>query len=915
MSISDPDRHAELKRLFLKALALQGAERDAFLLRDCPDLTLRQEALALLRAHDDADTGFLGQPPRLPCPADETRLGLERGWRVLRELARGGMGVVYLAERADGAYQQQVALKLLAPGSLPDEESLLRLKLERQILARLDHPNIARLLDGGTTEHGAPYLVMEYVEGERIDRWCQSHRLDLAARVTLFLKVCAAVSYAHRNLVVHRDLKPSNILVRTDGEPKLLDFGIAKELSVDSEQTRAGAQLLTPRYASPEQVRGESVSTLSDVYSLGVVLYELLTGRSPYGKAVELPAALARAVCEIDPDTPSTTLRNSVGADTPSLRPAGLKGDLDAIVLRCLRKLPEQRYGSVEALIDDLQAWRGGRPVAARRGSRVYRLRRFAQRHWAALGSAAAVLVLVAVFVLQLAQQLEATRLERDRSDRTLAFVTELFRVADPSEARGSSVTVREILDRGAQVLEQDRSLEPPARASMLHTLGAVYRQLGLATAADKALESALVQAAAQDLASVRIALAGLRVDQGRFDEANALLDQAETDPQVRGSPRLRSSLLHQRGDAALRQGKLDQAEAPLEAALELRRRLHGEQSREVAEVLTALGSLRRDRGQFDLAETHYRTALAILQALGVDAWSRAKLTNNLAMIAGDRGQSEIAEQHFGEALEFMRQAVGEDHALIAAGLGNVASMRMRRGDYAGAQPMFERALAIRRSSLGESHPLTGTSLSNQAYVRFCHGDFEAALGEMQQALDLQSAGFGAGHPHVLNTLRNLAALQFARGELDAAQAHSGQILEQGSSTVGAEHPVLLQAQARRHFISCLRGDCNLSAFETVAQAHVDKLGAEHAEAGESLVQLATMQYLQASPGACETNIRAEQALRKHLPDAHWDRRLLDWLQARCTHASDASAVAGLVARYGEQHPLVRALRAASPAS
>jgi serine/threonine-protein kinase len=910
---TDP-RHALVKRLFSEALARSEDRRAAFLTEACSDAALRAEVESLLQAHAEADTGFLSEPPRLPATIDETRLGLERGWRVLRELARGGMGVVYLAERADGAYQQQVALKLLAPGSLPDEESLLRLKLERQILARLNHPNIARLLDGGTTEHGAPYLVMEYVEGERIDRWCQAQGLGLQARVDLFLKVCTAVSYAHRNLVVHRDLKPSNILVRLDGEPKLLDFGIAKELSVDSEQTRAGGQMLTPRYASPEQIRSEPVSTLSDVYSLGVVLYELLTGRSPYGKAVEQPPALARAVCEIDPDAPSTARRNNEHADTPSLKPAGLKGDMDAIVLRCLRKTPEQRYSSVEALMEDLQAWREGRPVAARRGSGVYRLRRFARRHWVALGSAAAVLALVALFVLQLSQQLEATRLERDRSDRTLAFVTELFRVADPSEARGSSVTVREILDRGAQVLEQDRSLEPPARASMLHTLGAVYRQLGLAAAADKALESALAQAAPRDLATLRVALAGLRVDQGRFDEANTLLDQAEADPHASESQRLRSRLLHQRGDAALRQGKLDQAEAPLEAALQLRRRLHGEQSREVAEVLTALGSLQRDRGQLALAEQHYRDALSILQSLGVDAWSRAKLTNNLAIIAGDRGASDVAEQHFGEALEFMRQAVGEDHALIAVGLGNVASMRMRRGDYAGAQPMFERALAIRRSSLGETHPLTGTSLSNLAYVRFCHGDFETALGEMQQALELQSSVFGAGHLHVLNTLRNLAALQFARGELDAAVANSGQLIEQGSSTVGAEHPMLLQAQARLHFIGCLRGACDLPAFESAAQAHVDKLGVEHAEAGESLVQLATMQFLQASPSACQTTARAEQALRKHLPDAHWDRRLLAWLQERCTGASDGSAVADLAARYGEAHPLVRALQASTAA-
>jgi tetratricopeptide (TPR) repeat protein/predicted Ser/Thr protein kinase len=913
------ERHARLKALFHGALERDGAARADWLAQACGgDAGLRAEVDALLAAHFEAPTDFLSGPgpvaPAMP-GVDPEQLGRERGWRVIRPLGRGGMGVVYLGERADGAYTQQVAIKLLDPALVPDREAVLRLQLERRILAQLNHPNIARLLDGGAAASGAPYLVMEYVEGERLDRWCEARGLDARARVALFLKVCEAVAYAHRNLVVHRDLKPDNILVTPEGEPKLLDFGIARLLGEDTGLTQEAGARLTPRYASPEQVRGGSTSTLSDVYSLGVVLYELLCGQSPYAGAVASGPQLGHAIAEVEPLPPS----QRVAPDSAAGRARGeLRGDLDAVVLRCLRKEPEARYAGVEALAADLQSWLERRPVTARRGGRLYRWRRFARRHWLALAAAAAVLVLSVAFVFELARQLEATRIERDKNARTLAFVTDLFRVVDPSEARGSSVTVREVLDRGAELLQGDTGLEAPVRQSLRSTIGAVYRQLGLYTRAEAMLQQAHADSTAapgRERAAVQVLLAALRTDQGRYDEALALLDEA--DAALRGDPQapaeLRSRERYQRGELALRQGRFAEAEAPLREALALRRRLHGEPSREVAEALTALASVERDRGHLDQAQESYARALAMLEARNTDPWSRAKLKNNLAVVAGDRGDFAGAEVHMREALELLRAAVGDDHVLVAVGLGNVGSMLSRRGAHAEAEPLLARAHEIRRAQLGEAHPLTGTALSNLAYGQFALGRFEAAQEQFERALAVQEAGFGGGHLHTLGTLRNLAALAFARGDLAGARRWNQRLQAQGLPTLGGEHPFLLQAQVRLAVLECLEQPCAIPALREAVAAHEARLGAAHGEVGESLAALAAVERLQGDVAACATAARAEQALAAQAAPGHWDRQLAAAVLAACGGGDEKAALAPLRERFGAAHPWLRRWATVTP--
>ncbi|HKD18434.1 MAG TPA: serine/threonine-protein kinase, partial [Thermoanaerobaculia bacterium] len=384
-----PEEWRRVKAILEDALEHPEDERHSYIDRACgEDLDLREHVRALARAAE-GDGGMLDATDAVAAgaevPEPPGRAGERVGAYALEaEIARGGMGVVYLARRADAEFQKKVAIKLMRPG-LIGEADLRRFKSERQIAAALDHPNIARLLDGGTTAAGEPYFVMEYVEGRPLLEFCRSHRLPPRARLDLFRRICDAVQYAHQHLVVHRDLKPGNILVAEDGTPKLLDFGIAKLMSGPegiTEPTATFERVLTPEYASPEQVRGRPVTTASDVYSLGVILYELVTDEKPYRIESSDPAELVRLVCERDPDRPST-------------RTAGLSGDLDAIVLKAMRKEPEQRYRSVAALSDDLGRYLEGHPVEARRGSAGYRARKFVRRH--RVGAAATALVVLAL--------------------------------------------------------------------------------------------------------------------------------------------------------------------------------------------------------------------------------------------------------------------------------------------------------------------------------------------------------------------------------------------------------------------------------------------------------------------------------------------------------------------------------------
>ncbi|MEM9597659.1 MAG: serine/threonine-protein kinase, partial [Acidobacteriota bacterium] len=499
-------RWGEVRAVLDEALDLPAHARREYVDRECGDPELHRLVVSYLVAYDD-DATFEGQGPGAAPLADLARqrfdaaqgVDLPAGhgvgsYRVIRRLGQGGMGTVYLAQRGDDAYSKQVAVKLLRYAWAGDEQ-LSRFRRERQILADLEHPSIAQLLDGGSTPEGQPYLVMEYVDGRPIDEHCRREELGLDARLALFQKVCDAVQFAHQNLVVHRDLKPSNILVTPAGEPKLLDFGIAKILGPERFAetvlpTRTGLTPMTPAYASPEQVRGQAITTASDVYSLGVLLYQLLTGDLPYRFEGGDLDAMVEAICHHEVRTPSSRVvrvpePKDIPAEAGTLR-RRLRGDLDAIVLKALAKETEHRYATAEQLADDIRRVFARQPVRARRGTLVYRSAKFLRRHRLGLAATAAVFGVLVISILVLLDQRRAVMdernravRERNRSETVTHWMVELFELPDPGRSLGRRVTALELLDKSSLSIREDLAAEPGLLAELLGTLGETYANLG----------------------------------------------------------------------------------------------------------------------------------------------------------------------------------------------------------------------------------------------------------------------------------------------------------------------------------------------------------------------------------------------------------------------------------------------------
>jgi serine/threonine-protein kinase len=803
----DPATWQRVRELFLAALERDAAERAAFLDGACGgDGGVRREVERLIAAHERAGS-FLEGPTRPdaafveeddePLPAGR-RLG---AYRVVRQLGRGGMGAVYLAERADEEYRKQVAVKLIKRGM--DSEAVLRhFRGERQILASLEHPNIARLLDGGTTEEGLPYLVMEYIEGEPIDRYCDARQLSITERLELFRQVGAAVSYAHQRLVVHRDIKPSNVLVGPDGVPKLLDFGIAKildpELSGDAmAPTATVSGLMTPAYASPEQVEGRPATTLTDVYSLGVVLYELLTGRRPYVLRSGSLAEAALAVCTVEPERPSAAISRPPRADGDGREPTAeavsrpregsperlrrrLSGDLDNICLVALRKDPARRYRSVEHLCDDIRRHLAGLPVSARQETLGYRLGKFVKRHRAAVGAAAAFLALAVAFVANTVVQSARVARERDRAERVAAFLTDLFKVSDPSEARGNTVTAREVLDKGAASVARGLEDQPEVRAALLDTMGGVYANLGLYRTAKPLLEQAIalrrgvLGAEHPDVGRSLNALGKVTYGMGDYPGSERLFRQslaiAERDG-TRDSEAV-AGVLNNLGNALGEQGKYEEGIAAHREALAIRRRLYGNEHPRVAESLDSLALLLRWSGETAQAAPLYRQSLAMRRKLlGNDHPDVARNLDRLASALFARGDDAGAERYYRESLALKRRLFGDEHPETALCLHNLAGVVQTRGDLATAEELYREALARQRRLLGNEHPDVALTLSNLASLLSEAGKDAEAETAGREALALRRKLFGPDHPNVAFTMTNVARSLRRLGRLAEAES------------------------------------------------------------------------------------------------------------------------------------------------
>jgi serine/threonine-protein kinase len=797
----EPHRWQQVRSLFQAALVAEPAHRTAHLAAACGgDAELRAEVESLLAAYQEA-AGFLSSPAEeAPEPLSLQRIG---PYQVAQRLGAGGMGVVYLGLRADGEYQRRVAIKVLKPG-LDSEEVIRRFRTERQILAALEHPNIARLLDGGTTEHGLPYFVMEYVEGRPIDVYCQEDRLALRQRLELFLTVCSAVELAHRNLVVHRDLKPGNILVTADGMPKLLDFGIAKLLnpelsSVALGATAVGLQPMTPDYASPEQVRGEHVNTASDVYSLGVLLYELLTGRHPYRSQASDPAEIRRLVTDQEPRKPSL----AAAPGEPLARQ--LAGDLDNIVLKALRKEPSRRYASVEQLAEDIRRHLSGQPVLARPGTWGYRASKFVQRHRMGVATAAALLLAVlsfgigmSVLAARLARERDHAEQEQQRAEQVTAFLTRTFEISDPGRSNGETVTARALLDEGVRRLLPELTGQPEVQADLQTTIGTIYQRLGLPDRAQPLLEASrdtrrrLYGDGHPKLADSLSGLAAVEEDRVNFPQAIDMTRQAlairrrwygdEHETVARS--------LNHLGMLLRRQGHLPAAERNLRSALTLRRHLPGPPPLDVAESLNDLGVVLWEQGRYTEAEQEAREALALRRRVhGPVHVEIADTLNLLAAIRAASGDWPQAENLMRQALEMRRRLYQGDHPRLAESLNNLGALLKDRGRPDEAEPVLREALAMRRRLFGNKHPSVATTLANLGWIALAHQEGEAAERLFQESLEIRVQTLGQNHSLVSDSLSGKATALEKEGKLGEAEETLRETLRIRRSVLGDQHP------------------------------------------------------------------------------------------------------------------------------
>ena len=760
------DRLAEIDRLFDEALNLEPERRRAFLASAAAgDPTLAADVQRLLDAYDQHDLplDFSGSVAQAwsalrdagmddhrdrPIP-EGTRFG---AYRIVREIARGGMATVYLAERDDGAFDQRVALKLL-PLAFADVGARQRLHRERTILARLQHPNVCRLLDGGADEWGRPFLVMEFVDGVAIDGYCDAHHLTNDDRIRLVAAVAEAVAAAHRSLIVHGDLKPSNILVTPEGRVKLLDFGIARLLDPGETDGPTARRLMTPAWASPEQLRGEPLSTASDVFQLGLLLEALLIGRR---RPERIEGERGR-----------------------------LRGDLETIVSKALEADPAVRYESAAAFAADLERHLAGRPILARPQTLAYRTSRFLRRH--RLGAAVGALLVVGVVAGAAAAAYQSVVAGRERvaaeraaerAARVSDFLVEVFEVSAPERALGTEVTARQLLDRGVQRIDQ-LNPDPALKASLLGTMGRAYRSQGSYDRAAELFERVLEDrrtATPPDPAAIATALHDLgtvRHYQTQFDAARALFDEALSLRRASGraeDPRL-ADTLHQRGAVQMATGHLEPAEQDLREALTMMRRLRGSGDPSVAAVLVDLGRLLTHQHRVAEAAPLLEEAVAIRRlALGTrhPAYSASLLALGTNLDA--RGLDADAIPLLREAAGITEAVYGPDHPTTVSRVNTLAVRLFDHSAYDEALTLFQRVHDASRQRLGDRHALMGGYAFNLGTTCYELRRLDDAELWLRRSLQIREATRAPHSSETLATLNQLALTLFRMGRHGEAE-------------------------------------------------------------------------------------------------------------------------------------------------
>ena len=696
--------------MFESATDLPENEQIKFIEDHCHDPEMKEELLDLLEVEQESTTYFDSLSSQLIEPAFDEFIDLPpssgkvNNYKILRKLGRGGMGSVYLAERSDKSFTNNVAVKILRRG-LDSDDILYRFKIERQILAQLNHPNITHLLDGGLTSDGRPYFVMEYVKGKPITTYCNDHQLTINERLNLFIRVCDAIVYAHQNLIIHRDLKPGNIFVTDDGNVKLLDFGIAKLIDKKTGQFgtvhTTGQRFMTPEYSSPEQIRGRQINTASDTYQLGLVLYKLLTDQSTFTFNDDSLVERERVILEQYPDAPSVTFSNLTEekkheiaqkrTTSPKKLYGKLKGDLDAIILKCLQKEPDKRFSSVLELKEDILRYLDGMPVQSRGDSFKYKAEKFFKRNKVPSGIAAGFVVMTLLFGFfynhSITEQRNQAQREAMKATQVTNFLIDLFEANDPTITGGEDLTAWELLEYGEERIEILEG-QPEVQAQMFDVTGQIYRKVG------------------------------------EFEKSEKFLNKA----------------------------------------LDLRKELYGEQDEETISNFDKLGLLLSDQGRFAEADSLLRYALEIRRNTpALEYVYTANTKSNLAYVLRRTGDYDEAEQMYRRSYEIRQEEYGNKHELTIESLSSLGVTLLNLADYDEAEDIFREVLDLREELLGPVHPDLAMSYNNLGALLLLVGKFEEATRMFEQSLDMRKQLFGQVHPKVALTTNNLA---IAHGEL-----------------------------------------------------------------------------------------------------------------------------------------------------
>ena len=807
----DRARWELIQSIFHEALEYPASERSSFVANSChDDPSLIEEVARMLREVDSDDSVLDCEFPSLArALMDESAAAAVSrkfgAYRLKKLLGEGGMAVVWLAERED--IGSKAAIKILRDASLSPTRRRLFAR-EQQTLAQLNHPSIAQLYDADMLADGTAYFVMEYVEGETLTDYCRKKKTSLEQMLRLFRSVCEAVSYAHTQAIIHRDLKPSNILVKDDGNAKLLDFGIAKRIADLQEQpkhTKTTPWLMTPAYAAPEQIRGEQVGTRADVYALGVILYELLAGKLPYDLSNQTPGQVEHIIDQQDPWPPSVAAKQN--STWLRISNANWK-ELDVLCLTAIHKDMQRRYASVEALIRDIDHYLKREPLEARPDSVLYRTSRFVSRHRAALSQAALVLtiilLLIAFVTVRLARARTRVLAAAARTQRIQNFMLTLFDEGDREAGSSNSLSATMLVDRGVQEARAFNT-DPQTQSELYQTLATIYQKLGKFDRAEPLLRSALklervrAEGDTPDSARAMVALGLLRIDQAQTSEGERLIRQALTVDQQKLPPDDPQTLraMAALGRALEERGAYQDAVTILKDTVELQSK-HEAETADLAVSLNQLAEVQYYLGHYDMADSLNRRSLAIdRQIYGTTHPRIADSLVNLGEIQHDLGHDAEAEKYYREALAIKKSWYGEIHPDTATCMAAVGQSLVYQGKYDEAAPFIERALEIQEQVYGKMHPQVAIALNQVGVLELRRKHMDAALRAFMRMADINRTVYGDRHYLVGVALINVAQVYFEENNLPEAEQYFRQALDRFVAQLPAGHMNIAIAQVK----------------------------------------------------------------------------------------------------------------------